>query len=264
MSYYEYWRDRTIAKIDMFVHNFHWEQHVHRTLEIQCVTGERLDLDLDGNEYRAVTGEVCLISSGMPHAMTDTGDNYALLVPPNYLDVWFDSVADLHPADPIIRGDNAKRIIELILAVKQYFSASPVKLMSKLYEILDICYDSCEFVAKQVHKIKRENYDTISKLMEYIDENYMNDITLDALANEFGYNKNYLSSLLHKELNMNFRDFINQRRLDVMALNYRPDVSLDEQWDKFGFNSRQTFYRAFKKQYSMTPAEYYEGLVKKK
>lgn len=257
MSYYEYWRDRPIEHIDMFPHNFHWEEHLHRSVEIQCVTGAGLDATLGDEQYALKTGEVLFIASGMPHSMSDIGDNYALLVPPRYLDAYFDSVSDTHPRDPVIRGEPAKRMIELISALPQYFKASPVRLHYKLYEILDVALSNLTFVSAQKPSIARENYDIISKCMQYIDDNCTANLSLGSLASEFGYNKNYLSNVLHKELGMNFREFINQRRLDIFTENYDPELSYDTQLEKCGFNSRQTFYRAFKKHFKMTPDEYF-------
>ncbi len=232
---------------------------MHRSLELQCVTGEYIDADLGGEKIRVNHGEVLLIASGMPHALADGGENYAMLIPPRYLDAWFQAIGETYPKDPVVRGDAAARMIELVLAIKRYFTESPVKLLLKVYEILDIFIDNLEFVGTSKPSIKRESYDIISKCMQYIDDNYTKvNITLGALAGEFGYNKNYLSELLHRELGMNFRDFINQRRLELLVTYYDRDRSFDEQAEKYGFSSRQTFYRAFKKQYGMTPAEYFD------
>lgn len=256
MSYYEYFRDKPVSNVDVFVHNFHWEQHVHKSLELQYCTGESIDVDLGGNKYRIGHGEVLVIVSGMPHAMADRGDNYAMLVPPRFLDVWFESVGDASPADPVIRGAAATEIGKLMLGLRAYLSATPVKLHVKLYEILEKCFDNLAFVSAQKPAIDRESYDIISKCIQYIDLHYKDDITLGTLASEFGYNKNYLSDILHKEFDMNFRDFLNQRRLEMFTTCFDPAQSLEIQWEKFGFNSRQTFYRAFKKQFKSTPSTY--------
>lgn len=259
MLYYEYNRDA--LKIDFFVHNFHWETHLHKSVEIQCCTGNYIDAVIDGREFRANHGDVMFIASGVPHSITDGGDNYALLIPPSMLDVYFDSVGNKRPFDPVIRnGETAERLTELVFGIREYLDSSPVKLYSKLYEILDVFIDNLEFVSVMPN-VQKNSYDMLSKCIDYIDSNLGRNITLGSLASQFGYNKNYLSVTLHRELKMNFRDFINQRRLEMFVEHYRPELSVDTQAEKCGFVSRQTFYRAFKKQYGMTPVQYFSELA---
>lgn len=103
----------------------------------------------------------------------------------------------------------------------------------------------------------------LSKHVEdYIDkeEPFMNpDLTLELLAKEINIPAHKLSIVINKGLNKKFYDLINEKRI------YKSKILLKEKCDlntieyvayESGFNSRASFYRAFKKHTNITPKEY--------
>jgi YesN/AraC family two-component response regulator len=72
-----------------------------------------------------------------------------------------------------------------------------------------------------------------------------------------------ISAAINKEMHKNFFDLINEKRVD------KAKVLLNDKLDKMtiegiareaGFNSRASFYRAFKKYTSLNPSEYISQL----
>ena len=85
-------------------------------------------------------------------------------------------------------------------------------------------------------------------VVEYINLHYSENITLESLSQNFGYEKTYLSKIINRFLGMNLREYLNRYR--VMMVNrikkQRPDATLREISELCGFESANTFYRAYK------------------
>ncbi len=83
----------------------------------------------------------------------------------------------------------------------------------------------------------------------YINENFKNDITLEFMSRKLGYSKNYFSFLFNKFTGMNFREYINRRRICEFERirSETPNLPIYIAVEKSGFLSSKTFYRAYEK-----------------
>ena len=87
----------------------------------------------------------------------------------------------------------------------------------------------------------------------YLDAN----ISLQKLAKSVNTTSNYLSQTLNEKLNTSFFDYVNKHRIDAareQLINSKTSV-LDIAMG-VGFNSKSSFYTAFKKATNMTPSEF--------
>ncbi len=85
------------------------------------------------------------------------------------------------------------------------------------------------------------------------------DLTLTALADKLGMPRNRLSRLINETIGKSYNDFINGYRVkESKALLESADPGMDVLGVAFesGFNSKATFYAAFKRMTGMTPSEY--------
>ena len=101
------------------------------------------------------------------------------------------------------------------------------------------------------------NSSIISKAAKYINENYMNKITLKTVAEELHTNHSYLSTLFKKEVGIGFIDYLNDIRIKrSQDLLVSTNLSLVEIAMRSGFDSQSYFTKTFKKKYDITPSEY--------
>ena len=91
------------------------------------------------------------------------------------------------------------------------------------------------------------------------------ELKIADLANELETNSHSLSFLFNQHLNISYSDFINEYRINLFKqivkesdLNKFTIAALAEQC---GFNSRASFFRAFKKTTGLTPKEYIQKYV---
>lgn len=134
---------------------------------------------------------------------------------------------------------------------------------------------------KMVQQIKKEDKNTESKIkktnttlpgvekkLEQLMQNdkiFLNsNISLSELSTLLGTNTSYLSQYLNEYLNTNFNDFINAERVNeacrIMTHEGESNKSLDQIAEEVGFNSRSTFYSAFKKFTGITPAYFLKNI----
>ena len=97
----------------------------------------------------------------------------------------------------------------------------------------------------------------LKELKKYIDNNYTRDIYLDYLAEKYNVDVKYMSKLLKKVLGIPFKQYItNLRILKAKELLSTTEDKIENIAIKVGFNSRNTFIRAFKLLEGITPSEY--------
>ncbi|MDU6263225.1 MAG: response regulator [Anaerocolumna aminovalerica] len=98
---------------------------------------------------------------------------------------------------------------------------------------------------------------SIQTALQYIDDNYMNKITLDDVAKYVYLNSSYLSQLFKKEMNVPFSDYIEEVRIKRAKLLLKEtDYSMNQVAEAVGFSTQNYFTRIFKKSTGLTPIKY--------
>lgn len=100
---------------------------------------------------------------------------------------------------------------------------------------------------------KREDLD---RIITYIEKHYSDKITLEDTARSFHISTSTLGKLFYKKLGISFYHFVTQRRLINSKLKIEEGSSMEEAALTCGFCDYSAFYRAFKKEYGITPREY--------
>lgn len=97
------------------------------------------------------------------------------------------------------------------------------------------------------------------KINSYIDKNYMNDMSLDAIAKYFGFSKEYFCSLYKKLTGQNLTDTIQEVRLSKACdLLINSNLKIAQIANMVGYKSQSYFVRLFKSHFDATPSEYRE------
>ena len=101
------------------------------------------------------------------------------------------------------------------------------------------------------------NSDSIVMALEYIHQNYTNNITLQQVADYVGLTPNYFCSKFHKEIGQSFKHYLRALQLNHAATLLRvSDISVSNICMESGINSLAHFLRDFKEQYGLTPSKY--------
>ncbi len=99
------------------------------------------------------------------------------------------------------------------------------------------------------------------RLMAYIQTNYMDDLSLDHLADRMKLHPNYISSLFKKETGDTFVNYLNSLRIREAQklLRTQPHLNVSEIGRQVGFDTKHYFTKVFKKYAGTTPGAYRDG-----
>lgn len=97
----------------------------------------------------------------------------------------------------------------------------------------------------------------ILKAKDYIEKHYMDNLSLNVLAEEIHMNPYYFSSFFKKNVGENFKDYVNRIRVEhAVPMLISTDMKTYEIAEKVGFGDSRMFNAAFMKVYQETPGSY--------
>ncbi len=102
----------------------------------------------------------------------------------------------------------------------------------------------------------------IDQILQYINDHYSENITLDILETKFYMDKSYICRLFQKTMGISVINYLQYRRImEAQQLLLNSDLPIIDICMDCGFNNVQHFYRVFKKITNLTPTEYKKHLL---
>ena len=93
----------------------------------------------------------------------------------------------------------------------------------------------------------------VKDVLLYLNNSYTEDITLDFLADKFYLSKYYLCRVFHKATGLTINEYIRRKRLVLVHELREEGKSLTEAAFAAGFHDYSSFYRAYIKEYDVSP-----------
>lgn len=119
--------------------------------------------------------------------------------------------------------------------------------------------EACDYLNQRLYQEKNQHRNALLEdIKEYISENYMDpSLGLTTISVNFRISEGYVSILFKKHGNMNFADYVESIRMNkACELLKESDNNIETIASMVGYNSVQSFRRAFKRVYHMSPKEY--------
>ena len=223
-----------------------FENHIHLSYEIFCVTEGEVFCSISGKGYTIKAGQAVIVFPGQIHSYrTDVYSKSKMLIfSPDFIAEFHSFVKNREFGYPVINYDASSLILpdtNEIFAIK-----------GLLYSIVAQALRQQPLVFAQ-----ERNQNLIQKIISYISEHSTEKISLDDIANTIGYSYNYLSNCIKSNFGVNFATLVNNYRLENAAtLLKSTDLSIAEIAQTSGFSTIRSFNRAFKKVYDITPSEF--------
>jgi len=97
---------------------------------------------------------------------------------------------------------------------------------------------------------------TFNELLKYLDEHFAEKLTLEQIAEKFGFSKNYICQLFKKHFDTTFSIYITKKRM-TRAKEMLTDKTLSVKEIAFdlGYTDYSHFYRTYKNYYGYSPKE---------
>lgn len=114
-----------------------------------------------------------------------------------------------------------------------------------------------ESIYEQCHpNAAKEEQNLMERLLTYIQTHLEENLSLDALASEFFVSKYYISHLFKAEMGVSLHQYVLKKRLDQVRVSLLAGAELTPAIEKAGFKTYSSFFRAFQKEFGMSPTEY--------
>ncbi|MDO4272206.1 MAG: response regulator [Eubacteriales bacterium] len=132
-------------------------------------------------------------------------------------------------------------------------------------EVEEVLSRNLKGMAQEANAIaeRKMNSYYMNQILSYMQENYMQDISLDNVAEHVNLSVGYLSNYFKGKMGMNFVDYITQLRIEkAKELLIHTNEKIYRVAELVGYQNSQYFVTTFKKKTGVTPAEYRKCLTK--
>lgn len=122
-----------------------------------------------------------------------------------------------------------------------------------------------EIIKEKNRRSQTQDEAILSRMLDYIHQNYGDNIMLNDLADQFNISPKYCGILFKQLSDNNFKDYLNNYRINQARalLEKDPSLKTKDLSAMTGFNSSNTFIRVFSKYTGMTPQKYAEHVIDK-
>lgn len=260
---YEYHQDKRENIYYMEGGNNCCQPHYHKQIELLYIIDGQVEGKLNAMDYILESGDILISNPFDIHGYKNISDNTLSLVIiiPLRFQAYFTLCAGCNKFGVNIKkkSDHTKEIYNLMLNLKNHSEMDELTKSGYIFILLGA-------IMKAIGRHTTEDSKAISlmhKIINYIDSNYHEELSIDAIAKYCGYSKYYISKVFNASSDCNISEYINLRRLQAfheLQSTNREDIATNAM--SAGFNSMRTFYKVFKEHYKTTPKNYIKSFKK--
>ena len=97
----------------------------------------------------------------------------------------------------------------------------------------------------------------LSTITDYMKNNYNKDLSLESLAQTFGYSPTYLSRMFQKYAKTNYKTYLDNLRLEHAYKDLmNTELSISAIASQNGFPNSKAFAKVFQKKYKELPSKF--------
>ena len=109
-------------------------------------------------------------------------------------------------------------------------------------------------------KLEDVKYDPrIENILSFINDKLDQELSIDMISNKFYLNKYYLMHLFKRETGYTLYNYIQKKRIIKASEYIRKGMQAGDVCSLCGFGDYSTFVRSFKKEFNLSPKQYYKA-----
>lgn len=128
------------------------------------------------------------------------------------------------------------------------------------YEEFGACIDNLKialFQQKSAEETEGGEERIINKIVRFVQNHLVEEISLSVLAEEFHFSTQYVSQLFKNEIGVNFLTYLTNIRMEkAKKLLLSTDLPIAEVSEQSGYGDYRVFTKVFKKSEGVTPSQY--------
>ena len=231
--------------------------HFHSHIEVIYVTEGEITVTINGNTSTLKKGDISAAINYDIHTYSTEkfSKSIVLLVPCEIVNSFVSLSSGKTFGSPFLISNSSNK--EILHCLKMILSEPKkdnlLKMKGYIYIILSLLIDNLGFSDS---KSLSSNY-LPKKILLYMQENYLEKISLLTISEKFGYNKYYFSKFFNTFFGCGFTEYINTLRArHASILLSEGKLSIMEIALDSGFENQRTFNRAFISNFGVTPSDY--------
>lgn len=255
--------------------NLNYFVHWHRDIEFTYVAKGSLLVGSNRESYVLNKGDLAVFGSEDIHYYEETGKDsivYIIVFHPSFLNItkWpqdfilksniirFQDIENEVSKNKIYRNNIDECFEKAYFTIKKKNNGYEYALTAIIYEIFSVAR---YLLSSNINYLQKndKNYEitrSMQAAIQYINENYMNDLCIEDVASKVGLSSSYFSRLFKETTGKHFKNYLNSVRISVSEKLINEgqlpiiDIALES-----GFNSLRTFNRVFKELRGCSPSE---------
>lgn len=273
--------DFDFTESDPFIIHWHW----HEDIELMYIIKGQLYVTFDQNNILATEGSIVFINQSVRHFITPTNPEgcvfRSIIVHPSFIFGFGQIEMEKKYITPVIHDTSLKylhitpqdsyyedfrtHIAEIItqndekpLGYELLSKASILYLWKKLFEL------TIQDSSLPVKKTAAQDEQRVKQAILYIQEHYMESITLDDIAASILVSKSECCRCFKRTLNVTPFEYLMKYRIlaSTKKMHNKTLESISEIAGSVGFNNTSYYNKIFKKYMSCTPTEYRSSIKK--
>lgn len=247
--------------------------HSHDYYEIYFFADGSVKYYVENESYELKKGDVLIIPPGKLHRPVIEEnvpyERYVLWIFNSYL-------AKNSGINGFIRSIN-----ELAEEKKTHLVSFAGREYDQLRKLLDNAFRSCDstdelsgYVAEscimlildklkkefsEISPVEAEPSDIVSRVIAYLNENFIDAPSLDELSAEFFVSKYYLSHRFKEYAKTSVHNYILMKKINLAKELLKSGTSPQEVCDRCGFSTYSNFYKAFVERTGVSPRKYFDS-----
>ena len=242
--------------------NYVREKHWHRSIEMFVVLEGKLDFYINEEDIHLDKKTFVIVNSNELHSISASLPNKTIVLQMPlqtferyYTDEQF--ICFIHRER--VQDEQLVELVEKMYATYQEKEIGyELQVQSYFYRLLYLMVTKYRKmnVSEEIVREHR-NRNRLSSITGYIKENFKEDLSLEGVAQSFGYSPTYLSRMFRKYAKINYKEYVQGIRLEYA---YREltgsDALVEEIAEHNGFADGRAFAKAFQKKYGVRPSEF--------
>ncbi len=249
-----------------------YERHFHSAVEVIIPLRGEVQVFTAEQAYCVQTEELIIIPPGCEHGlrMEEGSERELVLYEPNNLFSMkeFSALRQMvskpiylpqeHPLCSCVR-DIYFEIIQIHRSGAMLRNLQNYAHLMEIYAILGEEYLKNGATVSEKNALSRQlsGEDAFNRALDYLNKNYMEDMSLDSLAAYAGFSRYTLSRMFRQHTGLTFTQYLANRRVTMaMELLASTRIPITQVALQCGFNSIATFNRVFREVKGCTPTQY--------